>query len=313
MIDVNVVAASAPVAYRKYLMDILFRFNNEEHDEIVITVLDTSDPDHVPLNSITTSYISYEKAFVQRLAPDNPRQLTGCWIQIKTKGRHYPFVRMGGPTAPGTNRGIIIYDRGRVSSEFDVPTFSCDDYALYTGIGSRGLRGTESSQLMALSKMLAQHRLLPRSGHAFGADYVIELGAREVWPTDRAGPEIYLPYNGFNQGKAEEDPWLIDSPKMVNYAEAERIARDIHPYGRNLKGFALAAHIRNVFQVLGPDLKSPSLFLLCCADPLKRNSVAVKGGTGTAVKLAELNNIEIYNLRTRPFAEIHEALSVIRA
>lgn len=312
MIDIQAITNAAPVQYRKSLLQLLYRFAHEEHDEFSVTIMDTSDPDHVPLSSINAHYLTYNKSLVKRITPNNPRQLIGCWIQVKTKGRDYPYVLMSDPTAPGVHRGVIRYDRGRVSSEFNLPDFEDTFYGLYTGIGSRNLRGCEYQQLFALGSTLAQNRLLPRSGHAVGSDYVIELGARTVWPYDQVGPEIYLPHNGFNQGDIEEDPWLIDATKLPLYVEAERLIRDVHPYGQHLKGFALAAHIRNAFQVLGSDLKSPSLFLLCCADPAKKGSVDVKGGTGTAVKLAQMHGVEIYNLRTRPYEEIYEILSITR-
>ena len=56
---------------------------------------------------------------------------------------------------------------------------------------------------------------------------------------------------------------------------------------------AKALHTRNVYQVLGKDLKSPSTFLLCWAPPTPDG---VKGGTNTAVQLAKKHGAEVINI-----------------
>ena len=55
---------------------------------------------------------------------------------------------------------------------------------------------------------------------------------------------------------------------------------------------------RNVYQVLGLDLKTPSKALFCYAQPTKNKQgivIGVKGGTNTAIQLAMKHNIPIYN------------------
>lgn len=55
---------------------------------------------------------------------------------------------------------------------------------------------------------------------------------------------------------------------------------------------------RNVYQVLGLDLKTPSKALFCYAQPTKNKQgivTGVKGGTNTAVQLVMKHNIPIYN------------------
>ena len=55
-------------------------------------------------------------------------------------------------------------------------------------------------------------------------------------------------------------------------------------------------HTRNIYQLLGQDLVTPSRFVLCYAQPTSKDAVTVKGGTGTAVKLGLDNGVEIVNL-----------------
>lgn len=309
MIDIYPIANAAPSVYRKSIISLLEGFVQREPKELVVSIIDTSNPDHVPLSTSEVHYYVFDKSLKRKLTPPNPRELTGCWMRLAIDGREYPYVLMSGPTEPGSRKGWIVFDKGIVSSEFTVPETKPRQYQLYTGIGSRGISGTEALQLIELSKVLSSHGWLPRSGHAIGTDYVIELGARYGWRSDEVGPEIFLPYDGFNGGDSKTDPWLFDTTKLPLYEEAKQLARTIHPNPDALKGFALAAHTRNVFQVLGADLKSPSSFLLVCADPVSKKSQNVKGGTGTAVRIALEHGIKVYNLRQTSFEELLTLLS----
>jgi len=78
--------------------------------------------------------------------------------------------------------------------------------------------------------------------------------------------------------------------------ESMAIAAKVHPAWHRCSEYAKKLHGRNVFQVLGKDLKTPSTFLLCWTPGAK-----LVGGTATAMRLAELNNVPIYNLAD-PFA-----------
>ncbi len=68
----------------------------------------------------------------------------------------------------------------------------------------------------------------------------------------------------------------------------------------NLGEYAAKLHGRNAFQVLGNDLKTPSSFLLCwtqdsCEHHNQRQYST--GGTGTAISIASMNNIPVFNLQ----------------
>ena len=105
-----------------------------------------------------------------------------------------------------------------------------------------------------------------RSGGAEGADIAFERGAR-----DSRNKEIF--YAG-------------DST-----TQAEKIAEKIHPNWAACTPLARKLHGRNVFQVLGKDLISPSEFLICWTKDAEK-----VGGTRTAIVLAESYRIPVFNL-----------------
>lgn len=124
--------------------------------------------------------------------------------------------------------------------------------------------------------------------------------------------EAYIPWKGFSD--INEDTVHIVTPELPNYNEAVEIASTIHPAWNRLGRGAKALHARNVYQVLGLDLNTPSCplwglnevqqaqpascVLFCYAQPTKSRQgivTGVKGGTNTAVQLAMKHNITIYN------------------
>ena len=73
-----------------------------------------------------------------------------------------------------------------------------------------------------------------------------------------------------------------------------------------LSTFVQDLHTRNVFQVLGPSLDSPSEFLLCWAADGEAS-----GGTGQALRIAATHSVPVYNLqrdRERAPGERHPPL-----
>lgn len=127
--------------------------------------------------------------------------------------------------------------------------------------------------LTEIATILAD-RFKLRSGHADGADMAFENGSLE-------NNEIWIPWLGFN-GSASQ---LLPSP------EAFDLAATIHPAWKGLGRGAKALHARNCHQVLGVDLNTPSDFLLAWT-----LGGEVKGGTATAIRLAERHDIPILNL-----------------
>jgi hypothetical protein len=120
-----------------------------------------------------------------------------------------------------------------------------------------------------------------RSGGADRADTAFELGAGDV-------KEIYLPWDGFNNRH--------DGIVMGNSFAARKIAMQFHPYWDNLTAGGKKLHTRNVPQVLGRDLKTPSEFVVCWTPDGEAS-----GGTGQALRIAAHYGIEIINLKKTKF------------
>lgn len=159
----------------------------------------------------------------------------------------------------------------------------------YTGVGSRETPREVMIMLTAAGYKLAEEGWTLRSGAADGADIAFEKGA-DAGECDK---EIYIPWNGFNgRYKGERGVYVLEDLK--NWRVAEAIAASVHPAWAHLKQGAKKLHTRNVYQVLGQDLDTPSRFLLCWA-PVDKNNIP-KGGTRTAWVLATKQQIPCYNL-----------------
>jgi hypothetical protein len=77
------------------------------------------------------------------------------------------------------------------------------------------------------------------------------------------------------------------------------MAAETHPKWESLGGGARSLHARNVHQVLGEDLRTPSEFVVCwtpdgCETEAERSKET--GGTATAIVIAYRHNIPVYNM-----------------
>lgn len=157
---------------------------------------------------------------------------------------------------------------------------------VYTGIGSRKLPNQYYDLFVRLAQILSNKGYTCRSGGADGADSAFEEGSL----LGRRTPEIYLPWKGFND--RNEGGRLVHPFEFANWKEAQKIASTIHPYWSNLKSSYKDLHTRNVYQIIGKNLLTPSEFVVCWAEP---EGDYVKGGTRTAVVLAKRLSIPVYN------------------
>lgn len=142
----------------------------------------------------------------------------------------------------------------------------------YTGIGSRRTPNTVLNTMTHIAMLLRREGYILRSGGAEGADSAFERGARES--------------------------------KRIFYAEdatnvAIRIASKHHPAWNRCSDYVKMLHGRNVMQILGRDLKTPSEFVICwtpdgCVGPGRTKQT---GGTGTAIEIAWKHKIPIFNMR----------------
>lgn len=164
----------------------------------------------------------------------------------------------------------------------------------FTGIGSRTLPDNIKEILVKFTKYMTTQGFKLRSGGADGSDLACEEGVVD----DRK--EIYIPWKGFNKS----DSQLF---KIVDSDDTIKIASENHPAYEYLKPPVKKLMNRNVYQVLGYDLKTPSKFIICytedgCKSHLTRTPKT--GGTGLAISVASKLGIPIINLGDKDDLEL---------
>lgn len=169
---------------------------------------------------------------------------------------------------------------------------------IYTGIGSREVPIKTQQLATRIAFGFAHHGHKLRSGKASGMDEAFQLGIQQYCDKPNFTisledalklAEIYIPWRNF-KNPVLRDYW--DNVQGDNQ-EAEYIARNIHPAWERCSQGARKLHTRNICQILGSDLKSPSDLVLFAAPEF--NGV-VKGGTATAVHLARTYGITTVNM-----------------
>lgn len=149
---------------------------------------------------------------------------------------------------------------------------------IYTGIGSRETPDNVLSLMCGIAQKLAAEGYTLRSGGANGADSAFEAGCNSL----RGTKEIYLPWRKFNG----------HGSYLFNVSEtALEIASKFHPGWRFCSDGARKLHARNVYQVLGQDLKTPSQLVICWT-----REASSTGGTGQAIRIARHYGIPIHDL-----------------
>jgi hypothetical protein len=154
----------------------------------------------------------------------------------------------------------------------------------YAGIGSRKTPASIMSVMSRLARALEGKGFTLRSGAAEGADAAFEAGVRS------GRKEIYLPWPGFNRHT---------SALSKQHPKASEIARELHPVWDRLSQGAQKLHSRNVHQVLGADLKTPSKFVVAWTPDAAKSAkevTASTGGTGMAIKIADRHGVPVFNL-----------------
>jgi hypothetical protein len=126
-----------------------------------------------------------------------------------------------------------------------------------------------------------------RSGYAKGADQAFERGSDRV----NGKKEIFLPWKGF-EGHASE---LFHIPE-----EAYKLGGEI--YGSrwdSLKPSYRKFLARDILQVVGMDMNTPSDFVMCWTPDgceTKADRKRETGGTGQAIALASELGIPVFNM-----------------
>ena len=152
----------------------------------------------------------------------------------------------------------------------------------YAGIGSRKTPPHILAKMGKVAERLEARGYTLRSGGADGADTAFERGC------DRK--QIFLPWTGFNKNA---------SPLNTVTRDAMDVAAAVHPAFYRLADTARKLMARNSYQVLGPDLRTPSDFVVCWTPDSVETEVdrtRDTGGTGQAIALAHRWNIPVFNL-----------------
>jgi len=134
----------------------------------------------------------------------------------------------------------------------------------YAGIGSRQSPNDILKLMSEIASKLANEQWILRSGGAKGADKAFESWAGEL-------KEIYRPKH--------------------TTPEAMKLAMEHHPAPQHCNDYVRKLHGRNAIIVLGLDLITPVKFVACWT--YKGN---LQGGTALGMRIAEANNIPVFNL-----------------
>lgn len=149
----------------------------------------------------------------------------------------------------------------------------------YAGIGSRSTPPEILSLMTKTAEHLRSMEFTLRSGHAPGADQAFERGAGEDC-------NIFLPWDGF-----EREVPIIGRRFCPPTVAAMQLAERYHPKWQYMSHAAQLLHARNSHQVMGKRLNLPVDFVICWTPDGKRG-----GGTGQALRIAEAQKIDIYDL-----------------
>lgn len=149
----------------------------------------------------------------------------------------------------------------------------------YAGIGSRATPEDICGLFTGFAELAETLGWTLRSGGADGADVAFERGV-----VHDIHKEIYLPWGAFNGNKSMRIRPSSDAMKM-----AKELLGDGH--WNNLSEGGKKLHARNCHQILGQHLNDPVQFVFCWTQDGK-----IQGGTATALKLANLWGLPIFNM-----------------
>ena len=148
------------------------------------------------------------------------------------------------------------------------------------GLGSRKSPDNILKEMTAIGVWCREHDIYVYSGHAKCADYSFEEGAADHCLA-------FLPWNGFMKELPILGKFIVVSP----YQQLIDITNTFHPNPSRLSYGGMKLMCRNVCQVLGADLKSPVMAVVCYT-----SDGTDKGGTGQAIRIATAHSIPILNL-----------------
>ncbi len=157
---------------------------------------------------------------------------------------------------------------------------------IYTGIGSRQTPDSILNTMYRIGQIQAARGYILRSGHADGADIAFEKGCIE----GNGAKEIFLPWKMFNYNR--HPPFGNGYHCGYTYEkEAMEIASRFHPAWNRCSDGAKKMHTRNVYQILGLNLETPTNGVVCWTP-----NGSGSGGTGQAIRIAKAYEIPVFDL-----------------
>lgn len=178
-----------------------------------------------------------------------------------------------------------------------VETEMCPLYI--TGVGSRKVKPFFPNLATIISRRACELGYILRTGDAIGMDRGFREGV-----IDTSLKHVY---------SAKKLPWAIHGPSCELWDEAIAIVSAIHPAWHKCDPYTRMLHGRNVFQVIGEDLNTPSELYVCYAPPLGTDRKAVSGGTNTSYQVARDWGIPIFNIYFKEdFNRLCEVLGIQR-
>lgn len=174
---------------------------------------------------------------------------------------------------------------------------------VFAGIGSRKTPVDKQKLLGTITRRLSAMGGQCRSGNAAGADWICQFGVSTTIKEKGVDPranQIFLPWAGFNSDLFPNCHGEYHSSySKSQIAKATEIISVVHPAWNRLSAGAKKLQTRNVFQVCGLEVDDLADFVVCWTpDGAEHHSRVTKdtGGTGTAIKIASLNDVPVFNI-----------------
>ena len=168
---------------------------------------------------------------------------------------------------------------------------------VYAGIGARATPASVLADMTVMAGWLARTGWHLSSGGADGADSAFAGGAPAGQRT------VWLPWRGYNGHRGPDCRVL--SPAVLE--ACIEIAAPLHPAWDRCSPAVRKLHARNAAVLLGETLDRPVDAVVAWSSQGR-----VEGGTGMAIRIAEVRDIPVLNLGSMSPRAVCERLAAIR-
>lgn len=186
------------------------------------------------------------------------------------------------------NKGNFNKGQGGFKPKVEEDLTNYKIYKPYVGTGNMNPPQEIVSQIKRLTNELETFGFTVRTGGTAGVEEVFEASAKDI--------ELHLPFNNYN-GKQSKFSFINK--------RAYAVAKLFHPTYDTLPDKVTIFLAKNARLVMGKDLTSPALFMLCWSDDGCESTAAKTaktGNVGHAISIACALHIPVFNLG-KPDAE----------